>query len=286
MNRRESHAVEVGVVFPDIQVRHQRNVRKEPLEPGRIARDLARQLLEVVQPVLGFAVLVLVAQMVFVEEVAEVLDQFADLVLVDVLSSAFEAFCERRPDRLRLRAEEPAQRVAAVLRTSVKTASELLPVAFRTLLADTGEELHQPQERQLVHRIDHQAEIGENVLHVNLLEDADTGRDPVGNLHPRERHLYVDGLEMAAVEDGDVAVAVAEVVHLVHDLQDLVRLRLAVVDLVEIRLLALSAAERPQRLLELVRRVAHHHVRDIEDAGDGTVVAFEFEKTGVGVCRA
>ena len=82
---------------------------------------------------------------------------------------------------------------------------------------------------------------------------------------------------MAAVEDGDVAVAVAEVVHLVHDLQDLVRLRLTVVDLVEIRLLALSAAERPQRLLELVRRVAHHHVRDIEDAGDASVVALELD---------
>ena len=112
---------------------------------------------------------------------------------------------------------------------------------------------------------------------MNLLEDADPRRNAVRDFHPRKRHLDVDGLEMAPVKDRNVAVAVAELVRPVHDLQDLVRLRLAIVDLVEIGLVALFAANRPEHLLELVRRVAHDDVRDVEDAGDAPVVALELD---------
>ena len=41
-------------------------------------------------------------------------------------------------------------------------------------------------------------------------------------------------------------------------------------------LLALAASRGTQRLLELVGRIAHHDVCNIEDAGNGTVVALEF----------
>ena len=108
-----------------------------------------------------------------------------------------------------------------------------------------------------------------------LLEDADARRYAERNLRAGERHLHVDRLEMAAVKNGHVAPAVAEVVELAHPAENLVRLCTPVVELADAGLLALSASRGAQRLLELVGRVAHHDVCDIEDAGNGTVVALE-----------
>ena len=62
---------------------------------------------------------------------------------------------------------------------------------------------------------------------------------------------------------------------LAHPAENLVRLRAPVVELADAGLLALAASRGPESLLELVGRVAHHDVCDIEDAGDGTVVALE-----------
>ena len=61
-----------------------------------------------------------------------------------------------------------------------------------------------------------------------------------------------------------------------HPAENLVRLCTPVVELADAGLLALAASRGAQRLLELVGRVAHHDVCDIEDAGDGTVIALEF----------
>ena len=45
---------------------------------------------------------------------------------------------------------------------------------------------------------------------MNLLKNANSARDAEGNFHSRQCHLHIDGLEMAPVENGDIAIAVAE----------------------------------------------------------------------------
>ena len=59
---------------------------------------------------------------------------------------------------------------------------------------------------------------------MDLLEDADAGGDAERQSGAGERHLDVDGVEMAAVENGDVAVAVAEAAQPYGELHDLQRL--------------------------------------------------------------
>ena len=115
MDGREGHAVELGIIPPHVKVRHERHIREERLQSALVARDLGRKFLEVVQTVLRVLLLPLLAEMVLVEEVAEVLDHLADRILLDMLLRALEGLGERRPDRLRLRAKEPVQRLAAFL---------------------------------------------------------------------------------------------------------------------------------------------------------------------------
>ena len=278
MNRRKRHPVKRRVVPLHVEVRQERDVREERLEAALVAGDLRGDLLDVREAVFGLRLVPRLAQVVLVEEVAEVLDQFADLVRLQVVVGGLDAFRERRPERTRLGAEKAAERVAAFLRASVEAASELFPVALRALLADARQELDEAQERKLVRRVQEQPQVGEDVLDVDLLEDADAGGDPEGDFHPGERHLDVDGLEVAAVEHGHVAVAVAERTRLGDESYDFAGHRLAVVDPVDGRLLAAAAAVRAQGLLELARRVLHHDVRDVEDFRHGAVVALELDR--------
>ena len=241
---RQRHAVRVGIVLLRVQVRQQRHVLQEALESVLRSRDLRSQFLHVLEAVLGVLLLPLLAQMVLVEEVREVRNKLADLVLLQMLLRLLEAGAEPRPDRLGLLREQLAERLAVLLALAVELAPELLPVLLRARLSDAGQKRRESDERELVRRIHENAQITEDVLRVDLLEDADAGRDAERHLHARERHLHVDGLEMAAVEDRDVAVAVAELMGLVDEPHDLLSLRLAVVHLVQPGLLAAARAER------------------------------------------
>ena len=91
--------------------------------------------------------------MVFVEEVAEVLDKFARLVRVKMVLGAFEALRELRPDGLRLCAQHPAERISVFLAGAVEPVRQLLPVAARRLLANAWQELRDAQKGKLVARV-------------------------------------------------------------------------------------------------------------------------------------
>ena len=214
-------------------------------------------------------------KVVFVEEVDEILDELAYLVVLEMALRKRKALRKRRPKRLRLCAEHPAERVAVLAALRVERPRELLPVLAGARLAYAGEHRDEPEERKLVAGVHEKTQVREHVLDVDLLEDADARRYAERNLRARERHLHIDRLVVAAVEDRHVAPAVAEVVILAHPAENLVRLRAPVVEFADAGLLALAASRGPERLLELVGSVSHHDVCDIEDAGNGTVVALE-----------
>ena len=66
------------------------------------------------------------------------------------------------------------------------------------------------------------------------------------------------------------------------ELHDGLGLRAAVPHVVEARLRRAARAERTERLLELVRHVLHHGVRDVQDRRHAPVVALELEHLAVG----
>ena len=278
MHRRKRHAVEFGVIALHVEIRQQRDIREESLESVLRTCDLRCQFPDVVQTVRGIGFLELFKEMILVEEVAEVRDEFTNLVPGHMLLGDFHRLRERRPNGLRLLAEQAAKRRAVLAALGIELSAELLPVLPGAHFADARQEADEAEERKLVRRIHEEAQISQHILGVKLFEDADAGGDPERDLHARQRHLHVNRLVVAAVENRNITVAEALVMRLADETKYLLPLRLSVIDLIEPRLLG-TAADRTQRLVELTetRRVLHHHVRDIEDAGDGTVVAFELD---------
>ena len=117
---------------------------------------------------------------------------------------------------------------------------------------------------------------------MNLLKDADTARYAVGRTHASHSHLDVDRLVVSAIQHGDVGVAIAVAVHLVDELEYLVRLGVSVVDLVEPRLFAVALAECAEGLVELSAGILHHDVRDIKHSGQAAVVALKLYDAAAG----
>ena len=133
------------------------------------------------------------------------------------------------------------------------------------LLADAGEKADEAEEGKFVCGIDEKPQIRENVLYVQLLEEANSARYAERDPHAGHGGLDIDGMEVAPVEDGHVAVAVAALAHHHDAADDLSRLGIGVIDPRERRQGTKRVAHRPKRLLELARGVAHDYVRNIEN---------------------
>ena len=187
----------------------------------------------------------------------------------------FETPRKRRPHRLRLRAKKPQEGVAVLAARAVECAPELLPHLPCALLADTREKADEAEEGKFVGGIDEKPQIREDVLYMQLLEKADSARYPERDPHAGHGGLDVDGMEVAPVENGHVAVAVAALAHHHDGADDLPRLRIRVVDPRKHRQGAKRVAHRTKRLLELARGVAHDYVRNIENRGHRPVVPLQ-----------
>ena len=150
MNRRKRHLVGVGLVSPCVEVRQERDIREERLKPvpARVlfvlvvaivpASDLRREFLDVVETIGRFLFLPFKMKVVFVEEVDEILDELAYLVVLEMALRKRKALRKRRPKRLRLCAEHPAERVAVLAALRVERPGELLPVLAGARLAYAG----------------------------------------------------------------------------------------------------------------------------------------------------
>ena len=183
---------------------------------------------------------------------------------------------KRRKQWFRLRAEEPEERLAVLPAPHIELTAEPVPHLLRPLLSDTREKADEAKEGKFIRRIHDKPEIREHVLRVDLLENTDTRGDTMRNAATGEGHLNLDGLEMAAVQNRDIRIAKPVPTHLCDDLHNLRRLRLVVIHTIDPRLVfGHRTADRLQNLLELIRRVAHHHIRDVEDTGHGTVISFK-----------
>ena len=85
--------------------------------------------------------------------------------------------------------------------------------------ADLWEEAEQAGERDLVERVMHEAQVGEDVLHVREIEELMAAGDDERYARRVEFHLQVERLVMRAVEDMHVRQGVSFMVQL-HDFAD------------------------------------------------------------------
>ncbi len=74
---------------------------------------------------------------------------------------------------------------------------------------DLRQQRGEAEEGRGIERIRHKADLGDEVLHVRLFEEAHAAGDLEGDARPREFHLQVHGMVMGAVEHGDVPVGAA-----------------------------------------------------------------------------
>ena len=214
--------------------------------------------------------------MVRVEQAAEVVNEEAVLLRLQMRPRELERLGDLGPSRPPLRAHERVEVHAVHGGRSVERSAQAAPVLSRGVLAYAREKRHQAHEAQLAGGIYAQAQERHHVLDVQLLEHAHAARDAERHAVARQRELYVDRGVVRAVEDGDVAVRYAALLVQGGDeaIDDL-GLRPSVEHVVQARLRRVAGAERAQGLLELVPHVLHHAVRHVEYRGHGAVVALE-----------
>ena len=132
-----------------------------------------------------------------------------------------------------------------------------------------------PQEGVVVVRVDQQAEVAHQVLHLLAGEEAGAAGQAIGNLVVLQLQLHQLGLVVAAVEDGEVAVRALGAQVLGEDFQcHPLALGLLVARADHADLVAM-AHFRPQLLLEHVGVVGDEDVGALEDAAGGAVVLLQ-----------
>ena len=139
-----------------------------------------------------------------------------------------------------------------------------------------------PAEGDGVARIGHQAEVGEDVLHLLALVEAETADQPVGDPATQQDVLEGPRLGVGAVEDGEVGEGVLTGADQPLDLAaDRERLLALVVDGDEPDRLA-AAALGPEPLGGAVLIEPDHGVGGVEDGLAGAVVLLQGHHPGVG----
>ena len=151
------------------------------------------------------------------------------------------------------------------------TRRECVPDGVGRHAADAREELQHPLQGQLVARVVGEAQVGEHVLDVGLLEEADAAAHHEGDAPARQLELDLHGVVVRPVEDGDLPEREALVAQLEHPLGDEGGLLLDVAAGHEPGQRP-GGADAAQLLLELLEVVLDGGVGQVEDLGRGAVV--------------
>ena len=156
-----------------------------------------------------------------------------------------------------------------------------LPGGLHGLGPDTpGRVVHHPQQTEVVTGVVNDAEIGQHVLDLGALEEAEASHHPVGDAVALEGHFYLVGQGVHSVEDGAVLPLLAlpigpeELGGNVHALIPLVGGGVAL-DLVAV------AVVGPQVLALSPPVVADNGVGSLQDVPGGAVVLFQADDPGV-----
>ena len=127
-----------------------------------------------------------------------------------------------------------------------------------------------------VGRVVDETEQRNEVADVRLLEEADAARDLVGDFQPGQLELEIEGLEVGAIEDGDVAQGLALVPQAAHALDHELGLLAGVHRLDEERFLTV-APRRFQHFLEMapLRLGQQHPVGEFQDLRGRAVIGLD-----------
>ena len=139
-----------------------------------------------------------------------------------------------------------------------------------------------PLQRHLVGRVDHGPQVGEHVLHLSPLVEADAPHHRVRDATPDHDLLEHPALGIGAVEDGHLTEPVPDVLEVVELVGHHPRLVVLVLGLVVVDRLALSSFA-PEMLGLALGVVGDDGVGGVEDGLGGPVVLVEYHHPGVGI---
>ena len=228
------------------------------------------QLLQVLHPVLAFALgAVEVDQAAGVEHM---LDDLAQRASAGVLAQAGD-----QPHEVRhLRARRAAQRPDRLVQAAPGGARDVLQLLDRARADAACRKVHHPQEAGVVVRVLDQAQIGQRMLDLGALEEAQPAVDAVGHAGIEQRRLQHARLRVAAVEDGDLGARGAGAVQLLGLLEHPLRLGEVAGRLVHPHRLA-RARLGAQVLAQPAGVVLDQRIGRIQDVAEGAVVALELD---------